>query len=116
MFQGHIDDPYTSFWAIMFIRINLFNFLNDSRQRVLEESEIYLVRLKLVKNLQSITCTTSSPLMTLPNTMSFSFKSGIGAVVRKSSNPLPSCLIFEVPSINASCFGLYSQVRVKLYL
>lgn len=51
------------------------------------------------------TCTTSSPLITRPNTTSLSCKSGIGAVVINRSNPLLS-LVFEVPIINASCFGL----------
>lgn len=45
--------------------------------------------------------------------MSLSFKSGIGAVVIKSSNPLLSDTDFVVPSMKASCFGL--KIRVNIY-
>lgn len=62
---------------------------------------------------KSITCTTSSPLITRPKTIWLSFKSGIGAVVINSSNPLVS-LSFEVPTMNASCFGLVvHQTKIK---
>lgn len=57
----------------------------------------------------------SSPLMTRPNTVIFSFKSGIGAVVMKSSKKELSGLTLEVPSINASCFGLEIRKPAQNY-
>lgn len=58
------------------------------------------------------TCTTSSPLRTLPNTTSWSFRSGIGVVVIRSSKSLLFPLFFGVPNMNASCFGLIIRTHV----
>lgn len=98
----------------MFICINLFNFLMGTPyQKVKHEKTKPRRDKRLLKKLKFFTCTTSSPLTTRPNTISLSFKSGIGAVVITSSNPLFSSLFFVVPSINASCFGLCVH-RVRL--
>ena len=50
--------------------------------------------------------------MTRPNTISFSFRSGIGAVVMKRSNTLLKYFPFDVPSMNASCFILVNNHNV----
>lgn len=67
-----------------------------------------------------ITCTTCSPLITCPKMISFSLRSGIGAVVMKISNPLFLGFPLGVPTKKASCFKLIAhknynyQIQMKL--
>lgn len=62
-----------------------------------------------------ITCTTCSPLITCPKMISFSLRSGIGAVVMKISNPLFLGFPLGVPTKKASCFKLIAQITTIRY-
>ena len=84
------------------------DIINNNRKRK-KKNSTYNIRHGSGNKANSATWTISCPLMTRPNTISFSFKSGIGAVVMKRSNPLLKYFPFDVPSMNASCLILVNH-------